>query len=485
MAEAIKERIASKSMSYWIKTAIPVFIMIFFRYIPPFGGITELGITIIGIFLGAIVGWCICDETAWPSLLACIMLGLLGGNFSVFGVISSAASSSITLQILFIYIFAGIILSSNFSTWAAKFLLSRKFIQGRPYALSAFLAFTMWALAPFGGMALMILLWEVIIEIAEQAGYEKKSKWSKIMVYSILYNVLIGFYYNFSINVIGVFGLAKSHDPEIVLNGYPFIVFGLVTSFLLLAVNLVVLFFVFRPDVSRIKSTGIEAPPPMDKRQKFTLFLVVGFVILQVVPSALPATWGLTIFLKQFGVIGVTFLALIVSFIVRIDGKPFATIGDATKKGIAWGPLLMAATAFVIAGAMTGEGTGVKEAINALLAPIVSNLTPFMFGVMMIVGSMILTAPLNDVVVAAVFLTILYSVAPTLGLNPFPYVVLLCYSCYLSPMLPSTNPIVAMTFANKDKINPTDMFKFAAVSMVSGALILIFVGLPLAQAIWK
>ncbi len=484
MTEAIKSSVLNKSASYWIKNATPVFIMIFFRFIPPFGGITPLGITIIGIFLGAIVGWCLCDETSWPSFLACIMLGLLGGSLSINGVIITAIGSVLTLQILFIFIFSGIILSSGFSTWAGKWLMSRKFLHGRPYLLTAFLMITMWLLAPFGGLAIMILLWEVIYEVANQVNLDKKNIWQRIMVYSMLYNVLVGFYYNFSINCIGVFGLARNFDKSIVLNGYPFIIFGLITSGLLLAANLFMLLVVFRPDVSKLKNATIEAPAPMSKKQKFTIWLLVGFVVLQVFPSALPAAWDLTKFLSQFGIIGITLLALVVSFLIRFDGEPYCTIGEATRRGIAWGPLFMSATALVIAGAMTSKGTGVTEALNTLLQPLVAGLTPFTFGVLMIIGSMILTAPLNDLVVVSIFLTILYSIAPSMGINPFPYVVLLCYSCYMSPLLPSTNPIVAFTFGSKDKIKSSDMFKFSAVSMIVGSLILIFIGLPLAQAIW-
>ena len=47
-----------------------------FRFLPPFAGITELGMGVLGAFLGAIYGWVMID-LAWPSLLLLQQLGCL------------------------------------------------------------------------------------------------------------------------------------------------------------------------------------------------------------------------------------------------------------------------------------------------------------------------------------------------------------------------------------------------------------------------
>ena len=59
---------------YYLNSAIVVLLMALFRFIPPIGSMTTLGMTILGIFLGALWGWITCDMI-WPSVLALVMLG--------------------------------------------------------------------------------------------------------------------------------------------------------------------------------------------------------------------------------------------------------------------------------------------------------------------------------------------------------------------------------------------------------------------------
>ena len=51
--------------------------MLFFGYLPPFGTVTELGMKVLGIFIGAI--WCFSTVGCfWPALLALILFGTSG-----------------------------------------------------------------------------------------------------------------------------------------------------------------------------------------------------------------------------------------------------------------------------------------------------------------------------------------------------------------------------------------------------------------------
>ena len=47
------EKSSNKSAKYYILSAIGIAIMLFFGYLPPFGTVTELGMKVLGIFIGA------------------------------------------------------------------------------------------------------------------------------------------------------------------------------------------------------------------------------------------------------------------------------------------------------------------------------------------------------------------------------------------------------------------------------------------------
>lgn len=68
------------------------------------------------------------------------------------------------------------------------------------------------------GTAIMILLWEVIYSIANQAGIRKETnRWPTIMVFSLLYVIAIGQIVSWGTAPVAVIGLAQSIDMEIVL----------------------------------------------------------------------------------------------------------------------------------------------------------------------------------------------------------------------------------------------------------------------------
>ena len=63
----------TKTASWYINCAISLSLMIFVRFIPAPEPMTQLGMTAIGIFIGAIYGWCT-TNMIWPSIAAIAML---------------------------------------------------------------------------------------------------------------------------------------------------------------------------------------------------------------------------------------------------------------------------------------------------------------------------------------------------------------------------------------------------------------------------
>ncbi|ONI41919.1 hypothetical protein AN396_02660 [Candidatus Epulonipiscium fishelsonii] len=70
MAEAVK-----KEKNVTLHTIIGLCIMIFGGFIPPIYEMTEIGMQVIGIFLGTLYLWSTV-EILWPSLASIFMLGI-------------------------------------------------------------------------------------------------------------------------------------------------------------------------------------------------------------------------------------------------------------------------------------------------------------------------------------------------------------------------------------------------------------------------
>ena len=125
-----------KTAKYYVLSAIGIAIMLFFGALPPFGTVTELGMKVLGIFIGAI--WCFSTVGCfWPALLALVLFGTSGlYEKGVTEVFTAAFGSDTWLFVLFVLAFAAMINNTGASKVIANNMASWKFTSGKPYAVS-------------------------------------------------------------------------------------------------------------------------------------------------------------------------------------------------------------------------------------------------------------------------------------------------------------------------------------------------------------
>lgn len=94
-------------VKYYIHCIIGILIMLVFRFISPFGPVTEVGVKVLGVFLGTMYLWTFVD-TLWPSLFGVLMLGFTGfGSFN--GLLSSTFGNPIVIMLFFVIMLTGAI----------------------------------------------------------------------------------------------------------------------------------------------------------------------------------------------------------------------------------------------------------------------------------------------------------------------------------------------------------------------------------------
>ena len=83
-----------------INFVIALAFMFLFRFIPAPEPITPWGMAVLGVFIGAIWGWCFGgDSTLWASLLALVALGI-GMPAGAFGAVSQVFSGYVFIMVL-------------------------------------------------------------------------------------------------------------------------------------------------------------------------------------------------------------------------------------------------------------------------------------------------------------------------------------------------------------------------------------------------
>jgi len=122
---------AKKTAGYWPKLIICVLLMFGFRFIPGWGGITSGGMAAIGIFVGLVlmIVWNFGLVTAsLLAIFAVVCSGVYNGNT----VLPMTMGNSSVVQLFFMFAVCRSMVETGAGEFVSKWLLSRKFIQGKP-----------------------------------------------------------------------------------------------------------------------------------------------------------------------------------------------------------------------------------------------------------------------------------------------------------------------------------------------------------------
>ena len=113
-----------------IHILISLAIMVCFKFVPAAEPLTPLGVEVIGIFLGMLYGWLIANDSFWPSIFGLLFLGLSSYS-TVPAVLRDGFGNSTVLLLFFFFAFTNIISAAGITEYIARWIVSRKVVQGR------------------------------------------------------------------------------------------------------------------------------------------------------------------------------------------------------------------------------------------------------------------------------------------------------------------------------------------------------------------
>lgn len=471
---------ATKKDRKMIHTIITLCLMLFFRFIPAPDPVTPFGMAIIGIFAGTIYGWVTC-EVAWPSFACILMMAVTTVKFpTVAAAVQNGIQNVNVVTCMATLMVAAVFSLTGAGKWLGQWIVSRPGLKGHPLLLMTALYAVIWLPIGLNNMAGLILLFDVIVYLNEVQGYGKKSTWSQILIFNIMQAYMVTIYMPNTQALITTSGLYSGYVPDFDF-GKGMIPFGIILSLSQIVLNFIFMKLIFKFDMSRLKSADFNIQPPdaPTAEIKATLYLLGLYLLMLVVPQYLPAGAPAT-FLKQFGVIGAAILFTTLAMLIRVNGKQLVTFAQ-IQKTANWSIILIPMTAQMIGGALTTEETGVVMALNNLLSPAFSNMSLYVFELVLLIFAAFATNILNNVVVVSLLLPIIFSVGPTLGMNYQQFLPLLTYASYLALALPSANPMTAFVHAQTDKVDTPQLMKYSIVAIAVGIVCYAVIGLPLAK----
>lgn len=221
----------------------------------------------------------------------------------------------------------------------AKWLLSRKFLSGKPYVF-IFMLFLVTFLCGFfvGIYATIFLMWGICYRMLQDMGFKRGSKESSFILIGVAFVSIMGMTVKpwSPWAMVGVNGLRSVTGEGVVF--LPYSCFMVVIS---LASTLLFMLFaklILRLDMSVMKDkdfTGLAKEIQVTKQEKLGAVMLILLLVALYIPSVLPDGLIKTMLSAQ-GATGLCIIMLLVLSFVYFDGKPAIDFVELAKKSIPW-----------------------------------------------------------------------------------------------------------------------------------------------------
>lgn len=487
-----------KSIKYWICVAIGLAFMLLFPLLPPVEPMTEVGMAVIGVFIGMVFMWSTVDGI-WPELIGLIIIALHGyiegatGYAAVKTVFAGAFSGETVLTIMFGMLFFGCLEHTGVTKYIARFFLRKKAMEGRPYVLLFVFLMCSYVLSGLSAaMVSMFLLWPVALEICEKFHYKKGDKFLYVIICGIYFASTIGQpmlpFKGAILAVLNAFGKAFG----VTINTFSYLLFNIIMAVLVFLGYLLVVRFLIRPDMTALKAITVDDVmkdelPPMNFRQKAVSILTAASLVIMVLPSILPASFPLVSLLNSIGLIGQLCVFIALALLLRDEKqKPLINLKEYARTSFSWDIYFQVAGALYLANAITSDATGIKPFIVKVLNPLLGGGSAIVFVVVMITMAILITNVANNMAMGIVFMSILAAFAEEYaGVNMTALAVTVAMGVFIALLTPAASPYCGMLHARKDLVDTSEILKVFVPMVVVAAVLYIVVGYPLATLLFR
>lgn len=476
---------AKAKKSQWVHLLIMFVLMCSGWFLPAGETLTEYGVRITMIFVGAIWGW-IFAGLIIPSLVSMLFL-VLAGMGTAKEVVGSGFGAEIILLIIFFSIFTQWLEDIGLTKTMANWLLSRKILKGRPYVF-VFMLFLVTLICGFfvGIYATIFLMWGICYSMFEDMGFAKKSREASFILIGVAYVSIMGMTIKpwSPWSLVGVNGLRSVTGEGVVF--LPYSTFMVVIS--LLSILLFMLFakLFCRIDLSVLKTkdyTGLAKEIHVTKQQKLGAALLAFLLIALYIPSVLPDGLIKTMLSAQSST-GVIMLVLVILCVVHFDGKPALDFSGLAKKSIPWNMVLLLTAVGPLGTALMSNDAGFTKAIMSALKPILAGQSPMVMYLFTILLACVLTQFMNNTILLVVMAPMLCTIAGMVGANPVLVAAFLIFGLTAALCTPGASSRAGLVFGNTEWIDVKQAYIQAILSVVAVILVLAVVGIPMGSALF-
>ncbi|WP_434310784.1 SLC13 family permease [Hominifimenecus sp. rT4P-3] len=473
----------------WIATIIGVLLLFGTRFLPPMFGLSELGMSVAGVFLGTIVLWLFVSVT-WPSIL-CIVALITTPLYTYSAGLQASMGNWVVSFVLFSSMLSFGLGQTGFTKRAAVWFVTRPFTKKNPWM---FLALLFLAPLVIGSFMSPIPAFMVFVPIAEQIfaelGYEKGDRFPQVVILGLLFFASLSTITTPIAHTVPILSMSLyEQDMTMPIDFVKYTIFGIVSAAVIFILSMLLVKYVFRPDMDRLKSLDSDVlkkgVAPMQLDEKLTLIVFGVVVAMWMLPGIIkPVLPGVAAAISSLGTPVPPMIGTVVLCLICIKGKPLMEFGQSIAK-VPWGAVMMVAATSILGNALTNEDVGLTAVVVDALTPIISNMSPAFFVFIVCFFTLLITNFASNTVTV----TLLYSISLPLvyggaiaGVNPAALTCIIGAGASVALATPPSTAHAAIA-AGTGWLKTDFMLKYGLLLSLLCVLVLSFVGYPIAAAL--
>ena len=405
-------KIDKRGAKYYIGSIIAILIMFFFgKLVPTWGAVTEVGVGVIGVFLGIILAIFVTGDTLWPSVVAMAALTANGYFANFNAAISSVFGIGVVYGFFLITAVINCMNDSGTGEAIASILLTRKMFQRKPLLLSYCFLMTFSIATNFmNTVGTMLLGFPILDAMLKNANIKPNDKYARFMNLGLFMAIALGFTYRSvvmpDINFRFEYFTAALDGTGVVINYALYTVFLILAGFVFFALYVLAMKYVFKCDFGGLAEVDFTEMPEIvskAKLDKYQLTFICAFVVFAVSGLA-PASWTVIKKIGQYGILGL--LCVLLFFLKRKDKDGnVVMMFDFGKylKTVPWSVALSLGIFSAIGAALGSDVCGFKQWLVDTLGVALQDGGATSLALICIVGAACLTQVFNNSATMTIF----------------------------------------------------------------------------------
>ena len=445
-----------KNGGYYILVIACVLLMFGGRFIPPFAAeITPAGMGVLGVFVGVVILWSSVGGAIWPSLLAVVALGCTGYT-TVTGAVASSLGSFMVFNMICVTAMTSALTASGADMKIARWLISRKAWEGRPYLFTFVFLFAFFLISAVTfAFAMIFICWTILRKMAEEMGVTMRHSYFVTMtIYSVVATSLGEF-------VIPLKSWQYALCSAFVRNsGGVNVDFGMyiVTTFLLGVVVIALLVLTMRPlfkvdltPVRNYRSSSLAGETNrLNGSQLAIIIVLVVSMLLSIGTNYLQGDGLFARIISTLSLPGIFGVAVVILCAVKDrTGKPVLEFGK-VMNGMVWGPILLVGVATCLSSALTAADCGFMAFFARTLLPMMEGKSVFLVYAFVIISACVLTNVASNMGIGMMMIPIAVPICMAANCNMNVAAMVCIYSSCYGFILPGSAATSPLMYSNGD-----------------------------------